>query len=143
MNERPMSITIERFSREDLAAVLDLCRAEGWPSLPDDPVRALRALTAPGVTTLVARSDEKVIGFAQMLSDGEIQAYLACIAVDPDRRGQGIGRRLIESALATAGGQRIDLLADPSATDFYDGLPHRALPGYRLYLPLDQPLPDQ
>lgn len=138
-----MDATIERFDDDDLEGVLTLCRAEGWPSLPGDPERALRALTAPGVTTLVAHDGGQVIGFAQILSDGEIQAYLALIAVDPSRRGEGIGRRLIETAIAVAGGSRIDLLADDAATGFYDRLAHRALPGYRLFPPLDEPLPDR
>ena len=49
--------------------------AEGWPSLPDDPARALRILTAPGVTTVVAVIQGEVIGFAELFSDGEIQDF--------------------------------------------------------------------
>ena len=137
------TVTVERFDRQDLDGVLTLCRAEGWPSLPEDPVRALRALMAPGVVTVIARDHDRVVGFAQLLSDGEIQAYLACIAVETGHRGKGIGTRLIEAALATAGGRRIDLLSDESATGYYDRLPHRTMTGYRLYPPLDEPLPDK
>jgi ribosomal protein S18 acetylase RimI-like enzyme len=135
-------VTIERFSGDDLGGVLALCRAEGWPSLPEDPARALRALTAPGVTTIVARDEHRVIGLAPLLSDGEIQAYLATLAVDAAHRRAGIGRRLVEAAVALAGGARVDLLAEDAATEFYDRLPHKRLPGFRLYPPLDEPLPD-
>jgi hypothetical protein len=34
--------------------VLRLCESEGWLSFPADPARAVRALTAPGVITVVA-----------------------------------------------------------------------------------------
>src|SRR5215213_1846576 len=50
--------------RRDLEGVLDLCRDDGWPSLPADPARADRILTNPGVTTYVAVDGEAVAGFA-------------------------------------------------------------------------------
>lgn len=68
-------------TEKHLRGVLRLCEAEGWPSMPADPDQAVRALTAPGVLTVVAVADEEVVGFAQMLTDGEIQAYLCNMAV--------------------------------------------------------------
>ena len=65
---------IRRFRPDDLSGILRLCEAENWPSFPEDPPRANRALTAPGVTTVVAVEADQVIGFAQMQSDGEVQA---------------------------------------------------------------------
>ena len=38
--------------------------------------RTRRALIAPGVTTVVAVDADAVVGFAQMFSDGELQAFL-------------------------------------------------------------------
>lgn len=137
-----MAAAIEKFRFSHLDGVLELCEAEAWPSFPEDRERARRALTAPGVTTVVALEGEAVVGFAQLLSDGEIQAYLAAVAVAAHRRGEGIGRALIEKAVAVGGGGRIDLLTDDGATGFYDRLPHRKKSGYRLYPPLDDPLPE-
>ena len=136
-----MDVTIEPFVDGDLDGVLALCASEQWPTFPEDPARALRALTAPGVTTMVARGEEGLVGFAQLLSDGEIQAYLAAVVIAPSARRSGVGRAIIEAALARAGGFRIDLLSDEPATGFYDRLAHRKKPGYRLYPPLDEPLP--
>src|SRR5690348_10241275 len=99
---------IRSFQPDDLPGVLRLCEAEGWPSFPADPIRALRILTAPGVTTVVAVDGGAVVGFAELFSDGELQAYLATLAVDTDRRAAGIGRRLVTEALRLAGGERID-----------------------------------
>ncbi len=74
-----------------------------------------------------------VVGFAEMLSDGELQAYLASMVVDAERRGEGIGRRLVEEVLRLAGGERVDLLSEDAAVGFYRSFPHREAPGFRLY----------
>lgn len=122
-----------RFTREHLEAVLSLCGDEGWPSFPEDPERTMRVLTAPGVTTVVATRNDHVVGFAQMLSDGEIQAFLANLAVVDSERNNGIGRALVIEALRLAGGHRVDLLSEDGATAFYASFPHVQKPGYRLY----------
>lgn len=129
-----MDVRYERYKPGDLAGVLELCLAEGWPTLPDDPERAARALTGPGVHTIVARDVDAVVGFASLLSDGAVQAYLSLLVVSPDRRGEGLGAGLLRAALASSGATRVDLLSEPAATGFYERLPHRRLTGFRLHL---------
>jgi ribosomal protein S18 acetylase RimI-like enzyme len=129
---------VRPYRREDLPGVLRLCAAEGWPSFPADPERAHRALTAPGVTGVVATAAGEVVGFAQLLSDGEIQAHLSLIATAVAHRGQGVGRRMLALALQRAGGERIDLVTD-SAEAFYAGLAHRRMAGFRIYPPFVAP----
>lgn len=123
------------FTAAHLAGVVRLCQAEGWPSFPDDPARAARLLTAPGVTSVVAVTvaSAEVVGFAQLYSDGELQAFLASMAVDVDWRGRGVGRAMVEAALRRAGGDRIDLLSEDDAVGFYESFPHFRKPGVRLY----------
>lgn len=123
------------FTAEDLDQVLRLCQREGWPSLPSDPARALRVLTCPGSTTVVAKDGKEVVGFCQVLSDGELQAYCPVLLVEPSRRGQGIGRSLLLAALSRAGGERLDLLAESGAVAFYRGLRHQEWAGFRIYPP--------
>jgi ribosomal protein S18 acetylase RimI-like enzyme len=125
------------FQPGDLDGVVELCAAEGWPSFPEDPARALRALTAPGVTTVVADEAGRIVGFAQLLSDGEIQAHLSLIAVHPEARRQGLAREMLRFALALAGGTRIDLITD-TAPQFYAALPHRRLEGFRIWPQIDK-----
>lgn len=124
---------IERFRAEHLDGVVRLCEAEGWPSFPADPARALRVLAAPGVTTVVAVDGVRVVGFAQILSDGELQAFLASFAVAKEARGRGIARHLLVEGFQLSGGERIDLLSEDDATAFYESFPHRRKPGFRLY----------
>jgi ribosomal protein S18 acetylase RimI-like enzyme len=126
-------LEVRLFAPSDLDGVLRLCVAEGWPSFPSDPDRALRVLAAPGVTTVVAIDDGLVVGFAELFSDGELQAYLSNVAVDATRRGEGVGRRLVTEALQRAGGERIDLLSEDSSADFYRAFPHFEKLGFRLY----------
>jgi GNAT superfamily N-acetyltransferase len=49
------------------------------------------------------------------------------------RRGQGIGRTLVNEALRLAGGERIDPLSEDSALDLYRAFSHFAKAGFRLY----------
>jgi GNAT superfamily N-acetyltransferase len=121
------------YAPEHLGGIVALCAAEGWPSFPEDPARAARALTAPGVVTVVAIDDAAVLGFATVLSDGEIQAYLSLLVVASAHRRAGIGRGLVELAAHRAGGVRVDLLAEDGAEPFYETFPHRRKAGFRIY----------
>jgi ribosomal protein S18 acetylase RimI-like enzyme len=126
-------VEIVPFIEEHLDGVIRLCITEGWPSFPGDPERATRVLTAPGVTTVIALDDGEVVGFAQLFSDGELQAFLANLAVDQRFRERGTGRALVSEALRLAGGERIDLLSEDEAVGFYESFPSFKKPGFRLY----------
>ncbi len=128
-------------AREHLDGVIRLCEIEQYPSYIQDAERTWRALTAPGVFTVVAVQDGRVVGFAQMQSDGAVQAHLTLIVVDRDRRRSGIGRRLIWEAVTRAGGQRVDLLSTEGADAFYRAFAHQRFPGFRIY-PQLEPEPD-
>lgn len=115
-----------------LDGVIRLCEAEAWPSLPSDPQRAHRILTNPGVTSYVAVAHrDEVVGFIYLLSDGEVQAYLASMAVARTHRRRGIGTALIRSAFEVCGAERLDLLS--IADEFYASLQHQKWSGFRLY----------
>lgn len=130
-------VDVRPFQPSDLDGVITLCANEGWPSFPEDPARALRALSAPGVTAVVAADGARVAGFAQLQSDGEIQAHLSLIAVDPAYRRRHVARDMLRFALERAGGTRIDLITE-TASDFYAALPHRRLDGFRIWPQIDK-----
>jgi ribosomal protein S18 acetylase RimI-like enzyme len=125
-------IEYRRMAEGELAGILALCAAEPWPTYTEDTARTWRALTAPGVVTVVAVEDRQVLGFIQMLSDGHIEAFISLLLVDHERRGQGIGRRLVETAFRHSGAQRVDLVTD-SAPEFYRAFAHHEFAGFRLY----------
>jgi ribosomal protein S18 acetylase RimI-like enzyme len=127
-------IVYESFARCHLRGVMKLLEIEGWGSYLEDAERTFRAFTAPGVVTMVAAEAGEVRGFAQILTDGEIRAYLTDIVVAASFRKQGIGKRLIEEGFARANARYLDLLSTEDAETFYASFPgFRRLPGIRIY----------
>ena len=120
-----------------LDALLSLCKQEGWISFAANPERAGRAMTGPGVTALVAvereADDERAVGFAQAVGDGCFGGYLCMLLVDPEARGRGIGKALVERTLVESGVLRLDLLSSDRAMSLYERFPHNRIPGFRLY----------
>lgn len=50
-----------------------------------------------------ARRDQRLVGFVNVAWDGGVHAFILDAIVSLDSRGDGIGRRLIASAVANAG----------------------------------------
>jgi ribosomal protein S18 acetylase RimI-like enzyme len=128
-----VSVELAAYAEEHLSGVIRLCEEEGWPMLPADPQRAGRALSAPGVVSVVAVEGGEVVGFAQVLTDGEIQAHLALLVVAKGTRRRGIGRALVEEAFGRSGAQRLDLFSETESEGFYRSFRHHVFPGYRIY----------
>jgi len=59
--------------------------------------------------------------------------YLGLLVVSKNARRRGVGRALIRELFARSGLPRIDLLSEADATDFYESVPHKVKPGYRIY----------
>ncbi len=112
-------------------AIVRLCAAEGWPSWTRENV--LGAFSSPGVIAITALDGDKVIGVAQLLTDGRVIAYLGLLIVERHARGHGVGRALIDELFSRSGLSRMDLLSEDASTGFYESLPHKVKPGYRLY----------
>jgi ribosomal protein S18 acetylase RimI-like enzyme len=75
----------------------------------DDFERTRRALTAPGVTTLVAIVGGHLAGAIQVQSDGLIQAHVSMLLIARNARGIGLGSRLLRHSLERAGGLQPDI----------------------------------
>jgi GNAT superfamily N-acetyltransferase len=126
-------VRIAPFVPEHLDEVMELCELHRWLTLTEDPARALRAFTAPGVVTLVAlRNGGELVGFAQALTDGSVQAFLSRLMVAEGSRRSGVGRLLLQEVLARSGALRVDLLAADGSDEFYRSFPHRQSRGYRI-----------
>jgi ribosomal protein S18 acetylase RimI-like enzyme len=129
---------IVRYESRNLDQVLALAKGEGWATFAANPERARRAMSAPGVTALVAVEDERggegrLLGFSQAVGDGAITGYLCMLLVAADARGKGIGKALVERTLVEAGVLRLDLLSSEGAMSLYERFPHNRMPGFRLY----------
>jgi predicted N-acetyltransferase YhbS len=95
------------------------------------PLQALNRVTSRNAhrPALVALADGQVVGIAQTLSDGEVQAFLSILLVAGSRRGAGIGSALVQEALRRTPGTRLDLIS--CADDFYRALGFRPVSGFR------------
>jgi ribosomal protein S18 acetylase RimI-like enzyme len=124
---------IVTYEPRHLDAVVALCRAEGWITFAGNRERAGRAMTAPGVTALVAAEEERMLGFSQAVGDGCFGGYLCMLLVDEGARGRGIGKALVERTLRESGVLRLDLLSSEGAMSLYERFPHIRIPGFRVY----------
>jgi ribosomal protein S18 acetylase RimI-like enzyme len=122
--------SLEPFTRAHLDGLVALVRAEGWAEYSDDPERTFDALTAPGVTTLVALVGRRVVGAIQIQSDGVIQAHVSMLLIDPDCRGAGLGSTLLRRGLERAGGRRLDIRTRTEG--YYERLGATRSLGFRL-----------
>lgn len=122
--------SIEAFAQAHLDGLIALVTAEGWTEYTDDVERTYRALTAPGVTTLVAAVGGSVVGAVQVQSDGLIQAHVSMLLIDRHWRGVGLGSRLLREALKRAGGLQLDIRT--RAEGYYERLGARRSLGFRL-----------
>jgi ribosomal protein S18 acetylase RimI-like enzyme len=101
--------SIKPFAQAHLDGLIALVAAEGWTEYTDDVERTYRALTAPGVTTLVAVVARRVVGAIQIQSDGIIQAHVSMLLIDRNSRGLRLGSKLLREGLQRAGGLQLDI----------------------------------
>jgi ribosomal protein S18 acetylase RimI-like enzyme len=122
--------SIEPFAQAHLDGLIALLTAEGWTEYTDDPERTYRALTAPGVTTLVAIVGRRVVGVIQLQSDGVIQAHVSMLLIDPNCRGARLGSKLLREGLERAGGLQLDIRTRTEG--YYERLGASRSLGFRL-----------
>ena len=122
--------SIEAFVHAHVDGLIALLAQEGWAEYTHDAERTYRALTGPGVTTLVAIVDGNVVGAIQVQSDGVIQAHLSLLLIEPSWRGGGLGSRLLREGLERAGGVQLDIRTRTEG--YYERLGARRSLGFRL-----------
>ena len=102
----------------DIARMLDHSMLQPW--LTEDDIRffepRLRDLHIPALEVYVAEGDDgQLLGFAGL--DG---ANLEMLFIDPSHHGHGIGRQLVDHAVALKGRLKVDVNEqNPGALAFY------------------------
>lgn len=96
-------IDLEPGSSLDLHIVDGLMRAAFDPRYGEawSLTQCMGILAMPGVWLTLARQGKKAVGFSLVRNVAD-EAELLLIAVDPKRRGSGIGRALLRAALSDA-----------------------------------------
>ena len=129
-------IDLATFTSDHLSAIAALSRAAGWPHRPED-WELVRELG----TGAVAIADGRVVGTIFLTPFGSDVATVSGVIVDEARRGQGIGRRLLEWALHEAGDRECRLVATEDGLPLYQRLGFQACSTVRQYQAPLGPMP--
>lgn len=124
----PMTVTIRTANIDDVAAVLALwLESDAEPSHTDDPAGVTALLERDPEALIVAEHDGRIVG-SVIAADGW-RGSIYRLAVAPEVRRRGLGRRLLEGAhdrLHAAGARRIQAIVvetDERATSFWRAAP--------------------
>jgi len=123
-------LSVEPFARAHLDELIGLVAVEGWTEYSEDAERTYAALTAPGVTTLVAIAGRHLLGAIQVQSDGLIQAHISMLLIARGSRGVGLGSMLLREGLERAGGLQLDIRTRTEG--YYERLGASRSLGFRL-----------
>lgn len=93
-----MGIEFRSITSDDYKAVRQFLSEMGWSARVGDAER-FRKMIENTNRTVVAWEGSRVVGFARGLCDEVSNGYISMVAVAADHRGQGIGRRLVDSLM--------------------------------------------
>ena len=114
MEEAQISLA-DRIGREE---TIGLYRANGW-SAADRPEELLAGLRNSH-SLATARVGGRLVGLGNAISDGHLVVYYPHLLVQPEYRGRGIGRKLMEALGGRYRGFHQQMLvADGGAVEFY------------------------
>ncbi len=128
------SVAIRRFGDGDLDAVVALWRACDLVMPYNPPVADIASCrAAPHSELFVAEVEGRLVATAMAGHDGH-RGWLYYVAVEPARRGEGLGRRIVahaETWLASLGVRKVNLIIRDTNLDvrsFYQRLGYAVEP---------------
>jgi ribosomal protein S18 acetylase RimI-like enzyme len=92
-------VNIHRIEPPQIQAAFELLAAHGWAHRLADLTHFAQLVAASQIAE-VAVADGRVIGFVRGITDGLSNGYLSMVVVAPQHRGRGIGRQMVEHAVA-------------------------------------------
>ena len=111
-------ITFRRMSVEDIPAGLSLCRAAGWNQVANDWELFLK-LSPDGCKVAVDETGQ-ILGTVTTVNYQKHFSWIGMVLVDPARRRQGIGTKLLQQALSILQGEEtVKLDATPAGREVY------------------------
>ena len=118
-----MTIEFREITPDDYDQLREFLSEQGWADRVRDLDR-FRTMLEGSALTVLAVEEDTIVGFARALCDGASNAYISTVAVAPDRRGQGIGRELVERLMSgdTDGHITWVLRARPDSVGFWSRL---------------------
>jgi predicted N-acetyltransferase YhbS len=122
--ERGVEVRLRDMTPADLPAAHALSREAQWPHRLKD----LDFLLAVGFG-LVAERDGAIVGTIMAWPYGEDTACLGMVIVDAACRGGGVGRKLMDAALARLDGRTVQLNATDVGLPLYKNLGFRSVGG--------------
>jgi GNAT superfamily N-acetyltransferase len=91
--------------------------------LGDKPPESLRTVFGNSMFKCFVYVDGRLVGAGRVLADGLDTAYIADVAVHPDRQGKGLGSAIISQRVELAAGhKKVLLYANPGTQGFYSKL---------------------
>jgi GNAT superfamily N-acetyltransferase len=128
------SLAIAAIEDADVGAVIALWQACGLTRPWNDPAADIAlARKSPNATILLGHADDLVVASAMVGHDGH-RGWVYYVAVDPDHRGQGLGRTIMAAAedwLRQAGIAKLQLLVrrdNAKAGAFYETIGYDEAP---------------
>lgn len=111
-------IELQAFGPDHIEGAVALSRQENWPHRPQDWQMALQLSSGA-----VALDDQgRVTGTILVTPYGADCAMINMVIVDKNVRGKGLGRRLMDQALALAGNRPLRLVATTDGMPLYQKL---------------------
>lgn len=92
----------------------------GWPNPPSPERHRDLLLSSSYVVLAVDEETDRVVGFANAVSDKVLAAYIPLLEVLPEYQGQGVGREIMRRMFELLEEYyMVDLLCDPELERFY------------------------
>jgi GNAT superfamily N-acetyltransferase len=108
-------ITLEKMTPEHLDGALALSRQVQWPHRREDWELVLSISRG-----IVALEDERIVATIMMTPYGDDAATINMVIVDEAMRGRGLGRKMMDEALAEAGERTCYLVATREGLPLYE-----------------------
>jgi ribosomal protein S18 acetylase RimI-like enzyme len=114
-------------ARPDAAIIAELYRVAAL-ARPVDDLRRIATMYASANLIISAWQGADLVGILRAWSDGAFFGYIADLAVHPRHQRRGIGRELLQRAVASNLEVQFLLHAAPAAADYYGHIGWQARP---------------